>query len=311
MITPPTLGSPGCIQPTYSSSAYSPAQKLDAHIDSSVTAISSDGTAVRDGDYIEIENERMLVTSGGGTTSLTVVRAQLGTSPAAHAKNKAILLVTSTGTVGTAAAPAACGLQSATVTLQPGTYYGGICIGATSGTSCDSNCDIGSASVTLAPGTYIMAGGGFRVCGSSKLSAPNVLIYNTSDPSHPTGAGAIDQVELNTTDPTGNVILGPQPGGPYKGLTIFQDPAQAVSDTKCDGRSPGTSDVALLNLGSKGLNAISGTVYAPHPHAVFADSVSGTANLAVFSGCIYIGGGDSTFEYQASGLFGTGLALSE
>jgi hypothetical protein len=156
-----------------------------------------------------------------------------------------------------------------------------------------------------------MAGGGFRVCGTSTLSAPNVLIYNTNDPSHPAGAGALDQVELNTTDPSGKVTLGPQTSGPYKGLTIFQDPDQAVSDTKCDGRSHSGWDVALLDAGSKGLNAISGTVYAPHPHAVFADSLSGTANLAVLAGCIYIDGGDSTFDFKASGLFGTGPALAE
>jgi hypothetical protein len=156
-----------------------------------------------------------------------------------------------------------------------------------------------------------MAGGGFQVCGSSTLNAPNVLIYNTNDPSHPTGSGAIDQVELNTTDPTRRVTLGPQTSGPYTGLTIFQDPTQAVSDTKCDSRPQSGWDVALLHMGSKGLNAISGTVYAPHPHALFADSVSGTANLAVFAGCIYIDGGDSMFEYQASGLFGIGQALAE
>jgi hypothetical protein len=67
----------------------------------------------------------------------------------------------------------------------------------------------------------------------------------------------------------------------------------------------------LLELGSKGLNAISGNVYAPHQHAVFADSLSGTANLAVLAGCIYIDGGDSTFGFKASGLFGIGPALAE
>jgi hypothetical protein len=84
-----------------------------------------------------------------------------------------------------------------------------------------------------------------------------------------------------------------------------------VSDTKCDGRSQSGWDVALLDIGSKGLDAISGTVYAPHPHALFADSVSGTANLAVFAGCIYVDGGDSTFEFKPSGLFGTAPALAE
>ena len=61
--------------------------------------------------------------------------------------------------------------------------------------------------VTLATGTYISAGGGFRVCGLASLSAPNVLIYDTKDPTTTTGYGAFDQVLLNTN---GNVSLGPQ-----------------------------------------------------------------------------------------------------
>ena len=57
----------------------------------------------------------------------------------------------------------------------------------------------------MSAGTYIMAGGGFRVCGASTLSAPNVMIYNTNDQVGATVYQAIDQVLLNTT---GSVTLG-------------------------------------------------------------------------------------------------------
>ena len=92
----------------------------------------------------------------------------------------------SSGSLGTAAAPKTCGIVSQTVTLQPGTYYGGICVGALSSASCNTGCTSGTAHVTMAPGTYVIAGGGFFVCGSSTLSAPDVLIYDTNDPSHNT-----------------------------------------------------------------------------------------------------------------------------
>ena len=44
---------------------------------------------------------------------------------------------------------------------------------------------------------------------------------------------------------------------------------------------------------------------------MFADSVSGRANLAVFTGCIYIDGGNSTFDFQADGLFSGESSLTE
>ncbi len=313
-VTTPTLSAPACSTPVYGASAYSPAQKLTGSIDAAETTVTSTSGDVQTGDFIEIDSERMLVTGGGGTTSLTVVRAQLGTTAQSHSKGKAIDHLTVTGYTGTAASPAACDFQSGDVTLQPGTYYGGICVGGTTGTACNSGCNSGSAHVTLAPGTYVMAGGGFWVCGSSTLIAPNVTIYNTRDPAHASGSGAIDQVEVNTS---GTVALGPPTSGLYTGLTIFQDGALTVADTNCDPKSKDSSlwDIALLNMASSGpngqLGSISGTIYASYKHAMFADSVSGRANLAVFTGCIYVDGGTSTFDYKASGLFGVGKALAE
>ena len=233
--------------------------------------------------------------------TVAVTRGYLSTAPAAHSLNAAIRKVTGTP-VGSAASPAPCAI-TATVTLQPGTYYGGINIG-------------GNANVTLATGTYIMAGGGLKVTGAAQLHAPNVLLYNTNDTAQPTGNGAVDQILLNTT---GSVTLGPQTTGPHQGLTIFQDRTQAVSDTTCDSRknlsTAGLWDIAFLNMASTGANgalgSVSGTIYAPHPHALFGDAVSGTANLAIITGCIHIDGANSTFDFKAGGLFGTGSSLTE
>jgi hypothetical protein len=44
---------------------------------------------------------------------------------------------------------------------------------------------------------------------------------------------------------------------------------------------------------------------------LFSDFVGGTANLAVITGCILIDGGNATFDFQLSGLFGVGLALQK
>jgi hypothetical protein len=307
----PALGAPACSRPTYGGAvSYSPKQHLASTLASSVTDTTFAPTVVgiQIGDMIQVNTEKMLVTGVSGGT-VTVDRAQLASSIAMHASGAEIKRLPVTGIVGTAASPAACGVPSGTVTLHPGTFYGGICVGATSGAACDSNCDTGSAHVTLAPGTYVMAGGGFHVCGSSTVSAPNVMIFNTNDPSHDDAPpGATDQVELNTS---GVVTVGPQTTGPYTGLTIFQPSTQAVSkDTKCDKRAQDEWDIALVKM-ANGLNGISGTIYAPHQHALFGDAVSGTANLAVITGCTFIDGADSTFDFQGSGLFGFGASLDE
>jgi hypothetical protein len=231
-------------------SNYSPATSTAAAINNAQTSITVNTTAVQTGDYILIDSERMLVTGGGGTTSLTVQRAQLGTTAAAHTTNKTVQYIT------------------------------------------------GTPNVTLATGTYIMAGGGFFVCGGATVSAPNVLIFDTNDGAY----DSLDQVQIDTS---GSVTLGPQATGQYQGLTVYQQSSERMSTSKCDGRSSTTTDI-LLNASSNGLSGISGTIYEPNESALFADSMSGTANLAVLTGCVFINGADSTFNFNPYGLFGFG-----
>jgi hypothetical protein len=134
-----------------------------------------------------------------------------------------------------------------------------------------------------------------------------------------TGYGALGQVDINTS---GNVRIGPQTDGAYAGMTIFQDRSlQLTTATSCDARkdSPYLWDIALQSMAAAGpisgpLGSISGTIYAPAQRADFGDSVSGTANLAVITGCIFINGATSTFNFNTSGganpFFGTIEALT-
>ena len=59
---------------------------LSAAITNVTTSIPvTSGTGFANGNYIQIDSEIMLITAGGGTTTLTATRAQLGTTAAAHA----------------------------------------------------------------------------------------------------------------------------------------------------------------------------------------------------------------------------------
>jgi Putative Flp pilus-assembly TadE/G-like len=295
------IGAADCTAAKCTPTAYSPAETLSATLTATATSATVSGTGIQNNDVIQIDGEWMKVTAGGGTTHLTVTRGYGGTPASFHSYDDKGDPVT--------------GARIFKVKSTP------------------------DATVNLQAGTYIMAGGGFHVCGSAVLNAPNVLIYNTVDPTTSTGAGALAQVILNTT---GGVTLGPQTTGctldqggacfPYTGLTVFEANGQELSPgDKCDTKAhvslyPGNNDwdVALLSMAptatpgpvsSGALGSVSGTIYAPGAsatqHANFTAEVSGTANLAVFSDCIFIGADAQTeFAFQPSGLFGLGFSLT-
>jgi hypothetical protein len=112
---------------------------------------------------------------------------------------------------------------STSLTLQPGTYNGGISVS-------------GSASVTLTPGLYYLRGGGLSVSNSGTLIGSGVVIYNapqsTSDSLSVSGAGS--------------VTLSPPTSGTYAGITFFQARTSAAPVT--------VSGSGVLSLG--------GTLYA-------------------------------------------------
>ena len=281
-----------------------------------------------------------------------MTRAYNGTTAATHAKTAAVTKATSGATGGAVTAsatlvpiawasgsdPVAVGdtilvdseqmqvsaitaitTTSATLTVTRG-YNSTTAATHSNGASVSKYSTPSHVDATMADGTYIIAGGGLRVCGSSTLSAPHVLIYNTQDPSNTSGYGAFDQFELNTT---GNVNIGPPVSGAYQGLTYWQDPALALDTAdNCNHKNNhqqssqaqiNNYDIALESTASTGTNgtlgSISGSIYAPANRADFVDELSGTANLAVLSSCILIDGGNSTFAFNPTGLFGTSWVL--
>ena len=63
---------------------------LAANITSTQTNITLASARFADGDTIIIDTEQMIVTAGGGTTSLTVQRGQNGTAKATHTSGSAV-----------------------------------------------------------------------------------------------------------------------------------------------------------------------------------------------------------------------------
>ena len=63
---------------------------LAANITSTQTSITLASARFADGDTIIIDTEQMIVTAGGGTTSLTVQRGQNGTAKATHTSGSAV-----------------------------------------------------------------------------------------------------------------------------------------------------------------------------------------------------------------------------
>ena len=115
--------------------------------------------------------------------------------------------------------------NSASTTLDPGTYCGGI--------------KISGGTVTFNPGTYILNGGGFSVQGNNTtVSGSNVFFYNTSS-GYSFGNLAI------SGQPT--VTLSPPTTGTYQGILYFRD------RTLC----PSTNDAMTGNSNSQ----VSGTLY--------------------------------------------------
>ncbi len=141
---------------------------------------------------------------------------------------------------GTANQPSTKNLQNGVTTLRPGIYYGGLNIKS-------------SAIVTLLPGVYVMAGGGFQVQGGPTITGSEVMVYNTFNPSKPTGAGACGAIEL-----AGSAAWSytPPSSGIYKGIGLWQDKLCSVS-VKMTGSNGGPSGAiyapsAMVNMSGSG-----------------------------------------------------------
>ena len=76
------------------------------------------------------------------------------------------------------------------------------------------------------------------------------------------------------------------------------------------GRELSRGDRRGQRTGANGpLGSVTGTVYAAQDRALFTDKVSGTSKLAIMTGCIYVDGSTSTFNFDRTGLYGNGLTF--
>jgi len=142
---------------------------------------------------------------------------------------------------GTASSPAVCTASSNGDVLSPGIYYGGIRISA--GNSGNP--------IRLQSGIYIMAGGGFSSTSGNNYVVSNaggVFIYNTSDPSQPTGAGAAGQFNLANGNTLANLVS--PTSGAFAGVVLYQDRTLSPQP-----------DISIT--GGNALHILDGLVYAP------------------------------------------------
>jgi Flp pilus assembly protein TadG len=181
-----------------------------------------------------------------------------------------------TGPVSTAISPKTCNLGG-TVTLDPGTYYGGWNIGSP------------GTSITLNPGIYVIAGGGISDTGGALTSASGRVFIFSTDASATwktaciagTGTNPACQGKLSMAGGTSLHLIGLDPtaacppystsGCPYGGLLMWQDgkgsAAALGGSPKCD-----------IALGGSGSLYLSGTIYAPCGNV----TINGTSTA---SGC--------------------------
>jgi Flp pilus assembly protein TadG len=165
---------------------------------------------------------------------------------------------------GTPASPKVANIGG-TATLNPGVYYGGIKIA-------------GSGTVTFLPGTYVLAGGGFSLTSTASTSGSGVMIYNTSDPQHPTAAGACASIALTGG---GSTDFTPPTSGPYKDVVFWQDPACTV-DFKVAGGGALASGVYYLPGAT--FNFTGGKTLGSAQIIADQFSFGGTANFSITSG---------------------------
>ena len=119
-------------------------------------------------------------------------------------------------------------------TLSPGTYCGGIDVGA-------------GATATLNPGVYVLKGGGLTVHGGGTIKGDEVMFYNTTGSYAPINFGGGSLALL--TAPT---------DGTYKGILFFTD--RAVSGGKAN----------LFTASA--LSRFTGTLYFPTTPLTFIGS---------------------------------------
>lgn len=144
---------------------------------------------------------------------------------------------------------------SAPLTLNPGTYVGGIKLS-------------GTGAVTLNPGVYYMKGGGFSVNGQEPVTGNNVLIVNA-----PVSSG--DAISISGQ---AHVTLTGLTSGPDMGVVMLQNPASSVP-VSFSGQSATITLTGVVYV-PNALVSISGNAF------VTIDPGAGTATLPPYLGAL-------------------------
>jgi hypothetical protein len=133
--------------------------------------------------------------------------------------------------------------SSATETIQPGVYCGGMTFKA-------------GANVTLSPGIYYLDRGGFQAAGQSSIQGTGVtLIFTSSTGSNFADATSTGGAAINLTAPT---------TGPTAGIVIFGDRNMPVSTS--------------FKFAGNGSQVFGGAVYLPKGALSFSGGSGGSNN---------------------------------
>jgi Flp pilus assembly protein TadG len=137
-------------------------------------------------------------------------------------------------------------INGASVTLQPGTYCGGLTIG-------------NHSSVTLAPGIYVIKDGPFEVGTKSTLTGSGVGLYFTGENS---------SIRFKNDS---NISLRAPVDGPMAGLLAFSDRGQSA-----------TTEYVI---NSENARVLVGTIYLPNGHLVI-DSPKTVGDLSEYTAIV-------------------------
>ena len=113
---------------------------------------------------------------------------------------------------------------------------------------------------------------------TATTSGDGVMVYNTSDPQQPTGAGACASISLTGG---GSTNFTPPTSGPYKDVVFWQDPACTV-DFKVAGGGALASGVYYLP--SATFNFTGGKTLGSAQIIADQFSFGGTANFSITTG---------------------------
>jgi hypothetical protein len=126
---------------------------------------------------------------------------------------------------------------SGTLTLQPGTYVGGIV-------------NSGPGQIVLSAGLYYLKGGGLAETGAGSVTGTGVVIYNAPQSSS-------DGIKLSGGNGSSIALFAPT-SGTYAGIAIFQDRSSSVA----------------LTITNKGTFNVTGTVYEAHAAMIVSGSTN-------------------------------------